>query len=394
MSTLKWIGASPPSGSGRTALLIPQYNESNRTNMHQRLAYFEEVAVSCKTFLDVIIIDDGSTDSSFALIGKFKKNYSSAFYLASVQPNAKKVGALYLATCAIDHDCVILSDFDTDLIHIDRIPEMLSKLNSQDHLMGCYFRMLPNYGSGIVFRFQKFEYSLARSLYKLVEGEGTVPVMPGAGSCYKRDVLLNIYKHHSGNWSGEDRETTLLGLKFGYKTFYRRDIIALTRPPQGFENLVRQRVRWNLGYLETFYKEKKYYCSQIWQGTGIGVRTLIDIFNIILVMIVPLLIIFAFFVGPLAPMWIAGATYLVYIFWGIGLVSIAPKETAELNTWRPLLILTYPPIKICLDFCAWGLAILKFVRSLSAGSLLKKKRMSHTLEDQRLNKVNQYNEIH
>jgi cellulose synthase/poly-beta-1,6-N-acetylglucosamine synthase-like glycosyltransferase len=186
---LKWIG-NTPGETKRAALLIPQFNEWTNRNMERRLDYFRKTAEELHEYLDLILIDDGSSDRSLAVMTGYKKKHPDAFYLASVYPNGNKVGALYMTLCSVKHELILLSDFDTDVSGLDNCQEIADFLMKDISFMGCYFRLLPHEGSGIIFAFQQFEYTLQRWLYRFHEKDHTVAVMPGAGSCYKRKVLF------------------------------------------------------------------------------------------------------------------------------------------------------------------------------------------------------------
>lgn len=362
---LEWLNNFKPSGNKKAALLIPQFNEGSRCNMFDRLEYFMSVTRDHSDIIDVIIIDDGSTDNSLDLIREFIRLRQGAFYVSSVYPNARKVGALYLTTLAIQYEFVILSDFDTDLVYLNKLTEVLYVLSKDDSLMGCYFRMLPNYGSGMAFRFQKLEYSLARSLYRLMVTEGSVPVMPGAGSCYKRDILLSIYSLHSGRWWGEDREATLIGLKLGYKAVYVNRILALTRPPMAFSELVKQRVRWYRGYLETVFKEREFYLFQIRKWNGIGIRTLIDAITVFFIIFLPLMILMVSVINPQLLILFIISCYLASVTWCVCLICSSPKESEEFKKGRLLFIIYYPFVKIALDYLAWTKVFFIFLRQIT-----------------------------
>jgi hypothetical protein len=115
------------------------------------------------------------------------------------------VGALYKTILNVGHPYIILSDFDTDIEGIEELLVNAVNLKAEPDLVGCYFKMVPFEGTGIVFAFQQLEYALQRSIYSFHKDEGSVRVMPGAASCYKRKVLLSIYLEHSGLRNGKDR---------------------------------------------------------------------------------------------------------------------------------------------------------------------------------------------
>jgi cellulose synthase/poly-beta-1,6-N-acetylglucosamine synthase-like glycosyltransferase len=360
---LEWL-AERPSEFKNSALLIPLFNESSNCDLPKRLSYFKEIAKAHCNELDVIIIDDGSTDDSLSKIKSFMYDVPANFFAASIYPNANKVGALFLTTLSISHKFIILSDFDTDLVGLGEMGNIIDVLQNDQLLMGCYFRMLPYEGKGSVFRFQQFEYSLTRGLYRFHK-DGSVPVMPGAGSCYKRDVLISIYNDHSGFRSGEDREATLLGLKMGYKTMYRHNVNSLTRPPLSIKALVRQRIRWNLGYLETFYKEKKYYFQQITKLTAVGIRTLMDIITVLMLVFLPLGMILSFIISPKLFLILIAVAYMMSILWCSYLVSFGSSEWKDYKGKKLVAILTYIFYKSYIEYMGWMGAIIKFIKQSS-----------------------------
>lgn len=357
---LSWIGGSPQSGK-KVALLIPQFNECSNAGFMLRLSYFKKLADDFHDVMDVILVDDGSTDNSLHEIRSFVEENESHLIVLSVSPNMNKVGALYKTALSINHEFVILSDFDTDLIGLEALSNGLELMRSNPQVMGCYFRMLPYEGSGGVFLFQQLEYSMSRACYKFYRKENSVPVMPGAGCCYKRELLLTIYARHSGLRSGEDREATLIGLKLGYKTFYYPSITSLTRPPLSFRALVKQRIRWNMGYIETASKEGAFYQREIQRLSVLGVRTLADIIRVVMFLLSPLIIPIGLFYGWQVLAVLVGVTYCASVIWPLNAFLVSPGEFVELKGKKLRSILCYPLYKIPLECITWFRAISTFI---------------------------------
>lgn len=358
---LAWVGA-PPERSDRVALLVPQYNESSNCIFEKRLHYFYDLAQEYKDHVDVILIDDGSTDGSLGKIKRFQRQFPALFYVASVSPNANKVGALYLTAKAIDHQFVVLSDFDTDIAHLWHLLAFMPTIEQDSEMMGCFFRMLPYEGQGYVFTFQQMEYSLARCIYRFHEREKSIRVMPGAGACYKREVLLAIYGQHSGLRSGEDREATAIGMRLGYKTFYLRGVLALTRPPLSMKNLVRQRVRWNLGYIETFFKERKYYFRQMMRGNRIGIMTMMDVIAAAFLLLSPLLFAVLLLLNIKFFLFATIFLYAGHLAWCLNQIRRTPDEFREFGKWRMASVLYYPVMKIVVGYFAWTGSFIRFLK--------------------------------
>jgi cellulose synthase/poly-beta-1,6-N-acetylglucosamine synthase-like glycosyltransferase len=357
----KWIGVAPEYKT-KVALLVPQYNEASNFKIEGRLNYFKNIAARFRDEIDVIIIDDGSTDSSLEEIKLFLSSNNNAFYLASVSPNSNKVGALYLTVQEINYDFLILSDFDTDIHGYNKIIHSLDSLYEDQLTMGFYFRMLPFEGDGHIFDFQQLEYSIQRSLYKIYEKEGSVPVMPGAGACYRRSELLSIYQQHSGLRSGEDREATMIGLKLGYKTFYVGDVLSLTRPPLSIKTLIKQRVRWNLGYLETSYKEYKYYARNVGRFTRIGIIFLADLIIAMFMVLFPAIVISIALLRLNFLLYFLLGTYLFGVIFCLIAILISPKEFIEIRKKLFSSMFLFPIFKLGIGHLSWAKAIKIFFR--------------------------------
>src|SRR5260221_2559324 len=355
---LTWISGGF-SGQNATALLIPQYNEGRKRNFMARLDYYRQLAEQNRGRVDVILIDDGSTDNSLETMTDYVRQWSDAFNLAAIFPNGNKVGALSHVSLAIPHEFIILSDFDTDLDGLSELLEKNDIWRNDTQCMGYFFRMLPFEGSGKIFRYQQLEYSMARSRYKFHEKENTVPVMPGAGCCIKREMLNAVYLRHSGLRNGEDREATAIGQQMGYGVSYMDKVLALTLPPLTYRALVKQRIRWNLGYLETFYLQKDFYFREMRRFSAMGVRTFIDLFSVLLILLIPLAPLFIGFNAWLY-LYLGAGFYLSCIALCIGMLRIAPREYAEIKRDFIPIVLLFPVIKLGIDYVAWMAAVIKF----------------------------------
>lgn len=361
--TLRWI-TPKPIAQDKVALLVPAYNELTESRFFNRLEYLKGLAEENLDRIDIILVDDGSSDDSLVELERFIAIHPCKFHVCAVWPNGNKVGAQQMVVNNISHKYIIMSDFDTDIGGLEHLEEVVKTMDSSPSLMGYYFKLLPYDGKGQIFSFQLLEYAVTRGLYKLYK-EGSVPVMPGAGSIYRRSVLLEIFTSHSGFRSGEDRESTSIGLAMGYKTLYKQDILALTRTPPNFDILVKQRIRWYLGYLETFFKEKKYYTSFLGLST-IGIKAFLDLLIVLVCIFLPYILIAVGFVHLTAALSIASFLYLTCVFFVLGMYSLAKEEFKEIRNLG-LAIALYPFIKWVLEYLSWTKAILRFFKGKRKG---------------------------
>ncbi|WP_342089306.1 glycosyltransferase [Dyadobacter sp. OTU695] len=366
VSGLTWIRGDF-AGTNKICILIPQYNEKNRTNFTERLDYFRNLALQHSDTIDVVLIDDGSTDDSLDEINSYINIWPDCFFVASVFPNGNKVGALHRVTISIPHEFIVLSDFDTDLTGLDSLVSQIDGWRDQPNQMGFYFRMIPYEGVGSIFQYQQLEYCLARMWYEYHRADATVPVMPGAGCCYKREILLSIYQDHSGLRNGEDREATMIGIRKGYSTVYLDSVLALTRPPLTYKDLVKQRIRWNLGYIETVFFERKAYLKEVLSFTRMGSRFLHDVLYVLVLLTLPLIVLFSSVFAPKLLLAV-GAGYVGYSLWILFLLRALPAEAVELKKGMLGRALLFPAIKVFVESRAWFAAALKFITARGRSS--------------------------
>ena len=366
ISGLSWIRGGF-TGVNRVCILIPQYNESNRTNFSERLNYFRGLASQYNNVIDLILIDDGSTDDSLDQINSYINIWPESFFVASSFPNGNKVGALHRVALSVPHEFIILSDFDTDLVGLDALVSQISDWKNQPNKMGFYFRMIPYEGSGNIFQYQQLEYCIQRLWYQYHRADSTVPVMPGAGCCYRREVLLSIYQEHSGLRNGEDREATMIGIRLGYSTVYLDSVLALTRPPLTYQDLVKQRIRWNLGYIETVFFERDTYRKEVASFTSMGTRLLHDILYVLVLLVLPFLFLYSCIFNPkLLLFW--GLGYVFYSLFIISLLKTLPRESIEIRGGIVRRALLFPAIKVFVESRAWCAATLKFLAARGKSS--------------------------
>ncbi|MCG7561437.1 glycosyltransferase family 2 protein [Pseudoalteromonas sp. McH1-42] len=330
---LTWL--APRVTTQTTAILVPFYNEAgNKTHFAERLAYFDGLAARHPE-LDIILIDDGSTDQPFSANTEQLTHLS----LSRVTPNGQKIGALYTVIQALSHQYIIFTDFDTELQGLDNLPDIHNKLATDATAMGCYFSMRPTAGNTPAVQFQMLEYALERASYQFSKNEGSVPIMPGAGCLYKRPVIEDLLSRHSGLRSGEDRETCLLGLELGYTVFYAPQIEALTQPPQTFAALLHQRRRWSQGFVEVALHKAAFYRNQMAEKTVLGLRHRIDMISVSIFLLMPLILLMAFLISSTVGM------ALVLAWTALGFVEtfwLYSKASDEFRT------IPHHKLKLCL----------------------------------------------
>lgn len=203
--------------------------------------------------IDIIVIDDGSTDGTFELLKEM--DFDCNIKILETCHRGKSF-ALNEGLKNVKTDYVITVDCDTSL-HPLAIKNIMKKIeNSSEKTVataGCLF--VENAKKSFITKLQQWDYTLGIFGVKLYQGNyNSTLVAQGAFSAYKTEKIKEI-----GGWQncvGEDIVLTWELLSRGYEVNFESNAIAFTEVPEDFEGLLRQRKRWARGMIEAFKKVK------------------------------------------------------------------------------------------------------------------------------------------
>ena len=210
-------------------------------------AYNEEGVIG-KTLMDlkrilpenqIIVVDDGSKDST----AKETKESGKNIKLISID-NVGKVGALKEGLKRVKTPLVLILDADVHLGKKTQLPTSLLKENT-----ASAFTVVPQKPTGkmslfgnLLFRLQEHEYKKSMQIGKRAEdASGSVHCVSGAAGLYRTERLKNLSKRHTGIFTGEDLERTILELLSNGKVIISDQQIG-TDVPLTFRELSKQRL--------------------------------------------------------------------------------------------------------------------------------------------------------
>ncbi|HEX4869882.1 MAG TPA: glycosyltransferase [Moraxellaceae bacterium] len=206
--------------------------------------------------VQVIVIDDGSTDGTAAIVRAALQElpWPPHFHaeLLQMPHNGGKARALTAGLDQTRHDLVITLDADT-MVFRDALTRIVcNQLSSPPNTAATAGTVLVrNSRRNLLTRLQEWDYFLGIAVVKRVQSllQGTL-VAQGAFSLFRRDVLRAV-----GGWPetvGEDIVLTWAILERGYRVGYAEDAFVFTNVPHTLGSYFRQRKRWSRGLIEAF----------------------------------------------------------------------------------------------------------------------------------------------
>ncbi|WP_349307880.1 MULTISPECIES: glycosyltransferase family 2 protein [unclassified Streptomyces] len=225
-------------------MIVPAYNESAGIEAAVRSLVASDHPV------EVIVVDDGSTDGTAGLVESLGLPYVRVIR----QRNAGKPAALNTGIAAASYALLVMVDGDTVLE-----PEAVRMLVQPfaDHRIGAVSgnAKVINRG-GLLGRRQHIEYvvgfNLDRRLFDLAE---CMPTVRGAVGAFRHDALLRV-GGVSEDTLAEDTDLTMALCRDGWRVVYQEDAIAWTEAPASLCALWRQRYRWCFGTLQAMWKHR------------------------------------------------------------------------------------------------------------------------------------------
>ena len=203
--------------------------------------------------LEIIVINDGSTDATAALLQSNQENFPWLKVL-DLETNGGKSAALNQGFAQSSHEMIITLDADSylyeDSLHciVERFMEDPKNTRA---VAGTI--LVRNSRESWITKAQEWDYFHGIAAIKRVQSlyQGTL-VAQGAFSIYSREALLEV-----GGWPegvGEDIILTWALLNAGYRIGHSEDACVFTDVPVTLMQFSRQRQRWSRGVIEAFKK--------------------------------------------------------------------------------------------------------------------------------------------
>jgi cellulose synthase/poly-beta-1,6-N-acetylglucosamine synthase-like glycosyltransferase len=229
-------------------IIVPAYNEELNIGFT-----IESLIQSRYPNKQIIVVDDGSTDQTYAVASRALRDFRAERYLVLRKENGGKASALNYGISYAKGQIVVMVDADSIVQRnaLDRLVKMLQQPNISAVAGNTKILNRVNFLTNC----QQLEYIVGINLVRRsLSFFGVVMVVPGALGAFKIKKIVERGKYDR-NTITEDFDVTIKILKGGGQ-IRESDSITYTEAPRNLKNLYKQRIRWYRGTLQTLIKHK------------------------------------------------------------------------------------------------------------------------------------------
>ena len=227
------------------SILVPAYNEESVV-----AESLENLLSLDYPDLDVIFIDDASTDSTLEKARKFKDKEN--LEIVELSENRGKAGALNAGLEKADTEFTVVQDADS-VIDEGLLENAVSRITSEKNAGGVIARIRPLNRDSFIRKLQVVEYMMTNFYRKLMSSIDILDVTPGAFSIYRTADLKELGGFDEGNLT-EDLDMAWRLRRKGRTVRMVYSEKSNTELPASFSALKGQRVRWARGFLYNLRK--------------------------------------------------------------------------------------------------------------------------------------------
>ena len=230
-------------------VLIPAFNEERviERSIHQ-------VLDSREVHVEVIVINDGSTDGTLDVIEKAFSADDRVRVLSLA--NGGKARALNQGLALASSDVVVALDADTQFESMT-IARLVRWFAADERLAAVAGNAKVGNRVNIVTKWQALEYITAQNLERRALAQlGAMTVVPGAVGAWRKSAIEEV-GGFPPNTLAEDQDLTIAVQRAGWHVTYDQSAIAWTEAPQSLRQLAHQRFRWAFGTIQCVWKHKR-----------------------------------------------------------------------------------------------------------------------------------------
>ena len=231
-------------------IVIPCYNEGK--TIENTIKHCLNIDYP-KNLIELIVVDDCSTDDSWKIINDYSKRYKIKV-LKTKHNSGGPATPRNIGIKSAKSEYVLVIDSDS-YPEKDSLNKMLGFMQKDPLVAAVTPSILTRPPTNFIQKIQHIEYDLVAFTRKMLDMVDSVYVTPGAFALYRKDAIIKVGLLNPKNMT-EDIEIVWRLLSKGYKTKMSFAAKAYTETPSTIKMWWKQRNRWNIGGYQTLNKYK------------------------------------------------------------------------------------------------------------------------------------------
>ncbi|MFA5061440.1 MAG: glycosyltransferase family 2 protein [Candidatus Pacearchaeota archaeon] len=240
------------------SIVVPCYNEG------------ESIGKNIESLLNsdypglkrIIVVDDCSTDNSYEIIRSYAKKYPQVMALQTPKNTGRAAGSKNYGAQFVDTELIGFSDADS-FPRKNAISNMVGFFND-GQVGGVTSRVLVENRKNYLSRIQSVEYKIIAFTRKLLGFLDSIYVTNGPLSIYRKKAFDEVGGFDMKNLT-EDIEITWHMVSNGWKIEMAIPAKVYSIVPETVRDWFKQRIRWNVGGIQTVvkYHNKVFHCGML-----------------------------------------------------------------------------------------------------------------------------------
>ena len=246
------------------SVVVPVRNEAG--NIARTIRHLMDADYP-RELLQVILVDDCSSDDSLAVMKQAQQTYPELVVLG-LEKNAGKRHALAAGAGLAGGEVIVFIDSDS-FLEPGALRNLVSRLADPGVAAVTGHCDVENIWTNRLTRMQTVRYFIAFRIMKAAESVfDSVTCLSGPLAAYRREALHAILPEWLGQMFmgrpatfGDDRSLTNSLLRRGYKVVYESRARVTTLVPESHRAFLRQQLRWK----RSWFRESLIACSFMWR---------------------------------------------------------------------------------------------------------------------------------
>lgn len=210
-----------------------------------------------KDMIEIIIVDDKSTDNSVEMIKKYTQKYKNVRLIVHEKNSGGAAGPTNTGIKAAKYDYIAVVDSDS-IPDKDALRKMIGFIQNDKKVGVVTCSILVKKPWNFLQKIQAYEYFIIAFTRKLLDMVDSIYVTPGPLALYRKKTLFEVGLFDTKNIT-QDIEMTWKIMAHGYYARMCTDARVYAASPAKFKGWWKQRIRWNIGGIQTLFKYKKFW---------------------------------------------------------------------------------------------------------------------------------------